>query len=344
MIGRRDMMRIVRVCSNLLVAICASLAMVSPVSAQSTVRIADQYSLVYLPLLVAVEHHLIEKHAAALGQPDVRVETMHLGSGAATNDALISGSVDVAIAAMPVIMNLWDKTVGHNTVKAMMAIADSPMYFNTIDPRIKSVRDFTPNDRIAMTSGRGTSQAIVLEMAAAKAFGWDERNRLNTLAVSMAHPDAATALISGGGMFKTHITVVPFIQWELAQPGVRTILSSYDLTGGRHTFVAAYTTERWRNENPKLYSATVEALTEAMDLIKKDKKAAAELYVRVERSKLGVDEILKILNDENMMSYTPTPTKVGVFADFMMRSGLLQHKVSSWKDLFFDNVHNLPGN
>src|SRR3954469_24088532 len=109
----------------------------------------------------------------------------------------------------------------------MMAIADTPIYFNTIDPRIHSVRDFNERDRIAMTAGRGTQHALVLQMAAANAFGWDQRNRLDALAVSMAHPDGVIALLSGGGVVKTHATTVPFIQMELANPSVRTILSSY---------------------------------------------------------------------------------------------------------------------
>jgi NitT/TauT family transport system substrate-binding protein len=324
-------------------AICGSIATIAPAVAQNTVRIAEQFGLAYLPLRVAVENRLIEKQAATLGQPNVRIEVVQLGSGTATNDALISGNVDVAMAATPVLINLWDKTFGHNTVKGMMAIADSPIYFNTIDPHIRSIRDFTANDRIAMTAGRGTIHSLLLEMAAAKEFGWDERTKLNTLAVSIAHPDGVIGLISGGSVFKTHITTVPFIQMELAHPGVRTILSSYEVTGGRHTFIVAYTTERWRNENPRLYSATVAALTEAMALIKSDRTAAAEIYVRAERSSLGPDAIQTVLNDENMIIYTPTPTKIGVFADFMMRGGLLRHKVSSWKDLFFENVHDLSG-
>jgi NitT/TauT family transport system substrate-binding protein len=279
-----------------------------------------------------------------LGYPNIRVQIVQLGSGTATNDALISGSVDVAMAATPVLINLWDKTVGHNTVKGMMAIADSPISFNTIDPHIRSIRDFTATDRIAMTAGRGTIHSLLLEMAAANEFGWDERTKLNALALSIAHPDGVIGLVSGGSVYKTHITTVPFTQMELAHPGVRTILNSYEVTGGRHTFIVAYTTEEWRFQNTSLYSATVAGLTEAIALIESDKDAAAKLYVRAERSSLGPDTIREILNDKAMITYTPTPTKIEVFANFMMREGLLRHQVSSWKDVFFDNVYDLPGN
>ena len=312
--------------------------------ADNTVRIVQQFGLSYLPLHVALDRKLIEKHAAAMGLAGVNVEVVRLGSGAAANDAIISGNVDVAMAGATVLLNLWDKTVGRNVVKGMMAIADTPIYFNTIDPRIKSVRDFGESDRIAMTAGRGTQHAIVLQMAAAREFGWDERGKLDSLTVSMAHPDGVAALLSGGAQVKTHATTVPFIQMELAHPGVRTILKSDEVVGGRHTLIVAYAAEKWRTENPKLYAATYAGLSEAIGIINADKKAAAELYKRVESSKMDVDEIYKILLDENMLYFSATPSKIMPFADYMLKVGLLKNKVASWKDVFFDNVHGLPGN
>lgn len=222
--------------------------------AQGKVRIAQQFGLSYLPLHVALELKLIEKHAKAIGEGDVTIEVVRLASGAAVNDAIISGSIDVAMAGLTVLLNLRDKTVGSNTVKGMMAIADSPIYFNTTDPRIQSVKDFQETDRIAMTAGRGTQHAVILQMAAAAAFGWDNREKLDALAVGISHPDGVIGLLSGGGNFKTHATTVPFIQMELADPRVRTLFSSYDVIGRRHTLIVAYSAERWRRESPSCTS------------------------------------------------------------------------------------------
>jgi NitT/TauT family transport system substrate-binding protein len=327
----------------LIATLAAFLAVAGTAQAQDKVRIAQQYGLSYLPLHVALERKLIEKHATAMGHPSTSVEMVRLGSGAAVNDAMISGGIDVAMAGATVLVNLWDKTVGRNAVKGMMAIADTPVYFNTVDPRIKSLRDFGENDRIAMTAGRGTQHAMILQMAAAREFGWDQREKLDALTVSMAHPDGVVALLSGNHHVKTHATTVPFIQMELAHPGVRTILKSDEIVGGRHTLIVAYAPEKWRTEKPKLYAATYAALSEAMDIIKADKKAAAELYKRAESSKLEIDQILKILNDENMLYFTATPSKMMPFADHMVKTGLLKNKPASWKDFFFDNVHHLPG-
>jgi NitT/TauT family transport system substrate-binding protein len=331
--------------------ICLALAAASHLTssepacaASHEIRFAQTSGLAYLPVYVAVENKLIEKHAAEAGLNDVTLVFTKLGSGTAINDAIISGSVDIAMAGVTVLINLWDKTVGRNAVKGMMAISDTPIYFNTLDDRIKSVGDLRPGDRIGMTAGKGTQHALVLQMAAAQAFGWEQRTRLDELTVSISHPDGVIGMLSGGANFKTHATTVPFINMELAHPGIRTILNSYDVVGGRHTLIVAYTTEKWRNENRALYDATYAGLTEAMDIIKADKRAAAELFARVEHSGLSLDAIDKIVEDENMLFFSPAPSKVMVWADYMMKTGLIKHQMTAWSDVFFDNVYSLPGN
>ncbi|HQS09568.1 MAG: hypothetical protein B7Y12_06610 [Rhizobiales bacterium 24-66-13] len=307
------------------------------------VRVVSGLGLCYLPMIIAKESRLIEKHAAALGVPDVKVTYTRLTSGPAITDALISGNADIAMAGTSVMLNLWDKTVKFAPVKGMMAICDSPIYFNTIDPAITSIKDFKPSDRIAMASGKGTQHALILEMATAQAFGFDQRSKFDTLAITMSHPDGVAALLSGGAGAKTHVTTVPFIQMELANPNVRTILSSYEVTGGPNTLITAYANDKWRADNPKLYDATYAALTEAMGLIAADKTAAAQAFKRFDTSKLSVAEIVAILNDSNMMTFSPTPRKVMLFAEYMHKTGLLKNSPASWKDVFFSNVHDLPG-
>lgn len=323
--------------------LCSTLT-AAPAAAEATrVRIAEQFGLSYLPLTIAIDRKLIEKHALALGLGDVKVEVATTTSGAAANDALISGSVDIAMAGTTVLLNLWDKTVGRDTIKGMMAIADTPIYFNTIDPKIKSVRDFGDADRIAMTAGKGTQHALVLEMAAAQAFGWDQRKRFDSLAVSMSHPDGVAALLSGSAEVKTHATTVPFVQMELADPRVRTILRSDDVVGGRHTLIVAYTRESWFKANPKLYEATFRGLSEAIDILNADKPAAAELFVRTQKSRLGAAQILAIISDPGTIVFTATPSRVMPFAEYMMKTGMLRNKLNRWQDLFLPNIHGLNG-
>jgi NitT/TauT family transport system substrate-binding protein len=320
-------------------------SVVASASAQEVreVRIVQQFGLSYLPLHVAVEQKLIEKHARAAGLGDIKVTLSKLGSGAAVNDALLSGSVDIAMAGTTVLMTIWDKTRGNADIKGMMAFCDTPMVITSIDPRIKSIRDYREGDRIAMTAARGTHHSISLQMAAAREFGWDNRARLDNLTVGMSHPDAMIAVLSGSHEVKSHSATVPFLQQELADPRVRVVLNSYDVAGGRHTLIVAYNTTKWKNDNPKTYAAVAAAFEEAMRFINADKRAAAEIYSRAEKSRFSVDEVAKMLQDENVIYFAPAPTRVMVWSEYMHKVGMLKTPAASWKDYFFDNVHDKPG-
>jgi NitT/TauT family transport system substrate-binding protein len=323
---------------------CALLAGVHAAAAErGEVRIVQQFGLSYLPLHVAVEQKLIEKHAKAAGLGDLKITLSKLGSGAAVNDALISGSVEVALGGTTVLMNLWDKTRGRGDIRGIMAFCDTPMVIVTIDPRVKSIRDYREGDRIAMTAARGTHHSISLQMAAAKEFGMDSRTKLDNLTVGMSHPDAMIAMMSGNHEVKSHSATVPFLQQELADSRVRPVLSSYDVAGGRHTLIVAYGANKWKTENPRTYAAVVAGLEEAMTFINANKRGAAEIYLRAEKTRLTADEIHKMLLDEKTIYFSPTPSRVMVWADYMVKVGLLQNKPASWKDFFFENVHDKPG-
>jgi NitT/TauT family transport system substrate-binding protein len=306
-------------------------------------RIIGSFGLSDLPVDIAVQRRLIETQAAKRGMSDLTVSFTKVGNGVAINDALISGSADIGLAGTSVMINLWDKTVGRNVVKGMMAIADSPICFDTIDPRIGSVRDFGPTDRIAMASGRGTQHALVLQMAVAREFGWDQRGKLDDILVSMSHPDGVTMLLSDSATVKTHATTVPFIQMELAHPGVRTILSSYDVAGGRQTLIVAYTTQKWRTDHPELFVATYEAFVEAGEFIRSHNREAAEFFAHLEGANISAASAYAILADEDMLSFSPAPRKLMVLAEYMAKAQMIKHPIGSWKDVFFDTVHGLDG-
>jgi NitT/TauT family transport system substrate-binding protein len=242
-----------------------------------------------------------------------------------------------------VLLTVWDKTLGRENIRGMMALCDSPIYFNTSDPRIKTIQDFGENDRIAVTAVKVTHHAVVLQMAAAKALGWDNRFKLDPLTVSLSHPDSMVAILAPKHEIRTHAATIPFLFQELEDPRVRTVINSFDVAGGRHTVAVVYNAEKWKKENPKAYQATFLALSEAMDWIGKNKREAAELYVRFEKGKLTADKVLAYLQQEDKVFYSPTPSRMMVHAEFMHKIGSLKNLPASWKDLFFENVHDRPG-
>ena len=226
-------------------------------------------------------------------------------------------------------------------VRGVGALNDMPNELITSNPKVKALKDFGPGDKIAVTTVKISTQALLLQMAAAKEFGEKQYDKLDSLTVSMAHPDAAAALLSGSGSITAHFASPPFSYQEQAK-GLRSVISSYDILGGPATFNVVWSTKKFHDQNPKAYQAFVAAFQEATDQINKDKKAAAQTYKRMSGSNEPLEELVKQLNDPKV-KFTLEPHRLNVTAEFMNKVGRINKKPSSWKDLFFDNVHSLSG-
>jgi NitT/TauT family transport system substrate-binding protein len=306
------------------------------------VRIVTQYGIGYLALTVMKQEKLIEKHLAQAGMPDSRVTWVKLGAGAAANDALLSGSLDFASGGTGPAFILWDKTRGNVDVRGVAALSSMPNLLVSRNPSVKTIRDFTDKDRIAMAGAGSSVQTVYLQMAAAKEWGQDNYKKLNPLMVNLAHPDGLTALLSGGGEVTAQFTSPPFQNYALEKPGIHTVLNSYDVMGGPNTFLMVWSTNKFRTANPKAYKAVLDALKEATDFINADKRRAAEMYVKEGGNVDQADKILAMMSDPQV-AYTLTPERVLPFAQFMNQVGSLKNRPASWKDLFFPEIHNLPG-
>jgi NitT/TauT family transport system substrate-binding protein len=304
-------------------------------------KVAKQYGISYLPLMLMEDGKLIEKYAKAAGV-DVTVSWLTFAGGNVMNDALLSNSLQVASGGVGPLVILWSRTRGNLDVRGVGALNSMPLYLVTRNPDVKTIKDFTDKDRIGMPAVKISVQALALQMAAEQVFGPGQQNKLDSLTVSMAHPDAMQALLSGQSEIDSHFGSPPFQYQELAKPGMHMVLNNYDVMGGAVTFNVVWTTEKFRAENPKLYDAFVKALDEAQAIINRDKRAAAEAYIRISKDKDTVDNIARMMNDPQVV-FTTTPQNVMKYADFMAKTGAIKVKPESWKDLFFPNVHGMLG-
>jgi NitT/TauT family transport system substrate-binding protein len=307
----------------------------------SEIHVAQQYGIGYLPLMIMEEQKLIEKYAKATGV-DVSVSWAKFAGGNVMNDALLSNSLQFASGGVGPFLTLWARTRGNLDVKAISAINSMPLFLNTRNPALKTIRDFRETDKIALPAVKVSIQAITLQMAAEKTFGEGQQNKLDSLTVTLSHPDAQAALLSGASEITAHFGSPPFQYQQLKNPAIHTVLNSYDVLGGPATFNVVWTTSKFKNDNPKLYDAFVKALDEATALINRDRRSAAETYLRISRDKDSVQDIQAMLNDPAIV-YTTTPQNVMRYVDFMLKIGAIKSKPDSWKDLFFPNAHNLPG-
>ena len=309
----------------------------------SEIRLAKQFSMGYVQFNVLEHEKLIEKHARALGLGDVKVTWATFNGPDAMNTALLSDQVDVVAGGVPGLVTLWAKTAGTpQEVRGISALSSQPFLLNTRNPAVKTIRDYTDADRIAVPAVGVSVQAVTLQMACAQTFGKENYNKLDKLTVSMSPPDATVALLSGAGTVTSAFSVPPFQQQQLQNPAIHTVLNSFDVLGGSHSFTVAWTSRKFHDANPKLYRALVDALAEATKVLNADKRAAAALWIQDSKSKLPLDMVYSVLAGPQV-KWTLVPENTMKYASFMKDVGSIKTVPASWKDLFFPEIQGEPG-
>ena len=306
------------------------------------VRFVVGPSLTFLVFAVMESEKLVEKHVVAGGLPTPRVTYQRVSNNDAIRDALLAGAVEIAATGVPSFLPLWARTQGTTNIKGIAAFNALPLVLVTRNPDVKSVADFTEKDRIALPGVLNSTQAILLQMTAEKIWGVGHHKRLDSLTVSRGHPDALAALLSGGSEITAHFAAPPFDRTALAAPGMRRLISSHDVYNGPGTNGISLTSQAFRDANPKTLKAVVEATKEATALIASDRRRAAKIYVDVTGDKVGAQKAFEILDAPDMV-FSATPTGTLQIAQFMFRTGSIKVEPKSWKDMFFPEIHDLPG-
>jgi NitT/TauT family transport system substrate-binding protein len=329
----------------LALAAAAALALAAlPLRAEvSEVRISKGFGILYLPLIVMQDQKLLEKQAAKAGLGELKVTWLTIDGGNIINDAMLAGTLDIAGTGAPGFVTLWSKGKAspRTEVIGVSGLSATSLYLNSNKPEIKSLRDFTEKDRIALPGIKTSLSAVVLQMAVAKEFGRENFSKLDTLTVGFPHPEAVAALKAGKTEITGHFTSPPFSYIELADPKIHRVLSSVDVLGNI-TLDVVYAPRRFVEANPKLTDAFLAALEEANALIDKDKKAAAEIFVRGSPIKVSEGEVVKMLEDPDTR-FSTTPNGVMEFAEFLALAGTIRTRPASWKDLFIPQVHGKAG-
>ena len=333
---------------TLLQAALASATLAAPftfahASAQpQRIRIAQQFGIAYLVLDVIRHHKLIEKHAAQLGAK-VDVEWIKISGATAMNEALLAGNIDIASAGTPPALVMWDRTKGRHNVKMVASLGSQPGYVITNAPHVHKLEDLTDKDRIAVPAAGVGYQSRTLQLEAAKLFGKERFNHFDKITVSLPHPDATAALISGKLEVSTHFSSAPFYYQAMqANPNIRKIASSYDILGGPSSFTVLYATEKFHQTNRQAYTAFHAALLEASAWIAANKDAAVDVFIAEQKSQLSPDLLRRIVNDpDNQFSVVPERTYT--YAERMYDIGVLKNKPAAWQDYVFPEMHNQAG-
>ena len=307
------------------------------------VRLSKQFGLPYLPMIVIEHQKLIEKNAAAAGLGEVKTVWMQHAGPAAQLDAMLAGQVDFIGPGVPTLATIWDKTVGTpQEIRALIAMQSMPYVLVTRNPNVKTIKDFTDKDKIALPAVKLTGHALALEMEAAKIWGFEHFDKLDSITITRSHADATAALMSGKSEINSHFASSPYYYYELATPGIHQVLKSYDVVGGKHTNGTLVATKKFHDANPKICAVVIAAFKEANAFIKAHPREAAQIYLTVTRDKNPVETLEKMVSDPDV-EYTTTPVNVMKFVDFMYKVKRIKKKPASWKDMFFPEAYGLNG-
>ncbi|MGA8600926.1 MAG: ABC transporter substrate-binding protein [Beijerinckiaceae bacterium] len=296
-------------------------------------RIGIGFGVGFLPTFILEQQKLIEKHAKAAGL-DIEPTYQRFSGSGAMQDAILSGSVDLGVYGVPALLIAWDKAKGTaNQIFGICGVNSSPLVLVTNKPDAKSLKDLGPGDKISMPA-IVSPQMYVLQILSEKTFGEGQKDKLKTQVVALPHPESIGAILSGISEVKAYFSTPPFTQIALDSGKAHKLASSEDAFGGRSSFLVLGGTKKWIDANPKLIPVLVAAFQEAADYIRKDPKGAAEIYLKVEPSKMldepKVEAMLKSTPDD----FGTEVHAVKAYADFMGRTGGLKNVPASWSDVF----------
>jgi NitT/TauT family transport system substrate-binding protein len=315
--------------------------------AQTTeLRIGVQFGLGYLPLYVARDAGLFDKHMRAQGLEPIPVRIVAFAGGPQIQDGLLSRTLDIGAGGVTVLLIARDRTrgAGDQEMRGLTALSSVPYELWTVDAGVKSLRDLDPQkNRIGLPAVKVSVPAIFLQMAAEQIYGPGRHNTLDALTVSLAQPDGVISLTAGGSTVDSYLFAPPFSEQMRDKPKVRRVWSSNELFGSPITALATWTTARFHRENSKLAAAFVAAIREAIEVIRSDRARAAAIYAAAEPAKLPADYFAKLL-DEPELRFTLAPENSIKIAEYLARVGALRRKPEDWKDYFFPELHGESGN
>jgi NitT/TauT family transport system substrate-binding protein len=286
------------------------------------------------------EKKLVEKHAAALGLKDLKVNYSIITSGGVMTEAILSNSIDMAITGVSNLLLVWGKTNGQ--IKVVSGMAGVPFRMLTRNPNVKSIKDFGPDDRIAVPTIRASMQAMMMGIALEQAFGPGQHGRLDSNQVQIGHPEALAALLNPSHEINTHFSIPPYQDIEMKSPLVHSVLVSTDVLGGPATISNCWASQKFVDANPIKVKAFIAAVDETSEMIARDPKAAAEIYVAVTKEKITVEELVDIIKQPGAV-FSATPLRSMLWAEYMHRIGMIKQKPASWKDFTFPFIYDRAG-
>jgi NitT/TauT family transport system substrate-binding protein len=292
----------------------------------------ERLRMVYQPGTTVFAQLVIMEQEGWLAEdlPDYEVSWTQLDAGAAVRDALVTGGAEVGAGGIGPFLVGYSNGINW---KILSALNDIEMWLMVNDDRFQSLKDFGPQDQIAVVAPDSV-QAVFVRKAAEKELG-DARALDNNL-VTLTQPDSVQALLSG--QIAAHSTYAPF-PFQEQDRGARPIVKSFDVFG-QHGLMSIWALQEYHDANPAIMDAVYNNVQRATKLIGDDPERVGEILARA--SRLDPAEETRYLTEQGV-TFTTELHGYATFAEFMQSAGLIQKVPGSWQDLVFDNLKGANG-
>ncbi len=295
-------------------------------SAPSKVTIAYQPGVGYTPLIVLKQQKTLEQQF-----PDTQFSWKVLSSGAAITNGVIAGDIQIGAGGVGPLLVGWAAGVNW---KLLAPLDWGDLWLMAKDPAIKTIADLK-GKRIAMPSPTSIQAVVLRKMAQAKL---GDAKALDPGIVSMDHPDALQALLSG--QIDAHLTSAPFQLQEKVR-GAHVVARSYNYFGA-HSFLGAMVTQKFYDEYTEFSNTFYKDIVAAQKLINGNPAKVAHLLQDDSGGQPSWRQYKQWLGASGL-KFTTQPLGLMRFATFMNRIGMIAKMPSNWKDLVFPPVYDTKG-
>lgn len=292
-------------------------------SKSESLRVAYQSGIAYTPILVMKDQKLIEKNYDG----DVDIDWQLLSGGAAISEGLTSNSVD--IGAVGVAVAVTGAKAGA-PYKIFAGMSSQPYRISTNQEDIKTLKDITKEDQIAIT-GVNSHPHIILAMAAKAYLG--DAHALDANLVAQANADGYTSLISGA--VQCHMIMSPYCFMEDSRDDIHEIEVGEDVWPVGDTTIVGIATNKLKEEKPELYEAVCKAMDEAITFINENPEETAEILKDFYDA--SQEDIVTWLTDDASV-FSSKLQGVMDLSNFMVEEGFLENGPKDISEVAFDNV------
>lgn len=293
--------------------------------APEKVTIAVGSGIAYAPLTLMKHEKSLEKR---FPKTDF-VWNEGVSGGAATRDGMLGQQVQVGVAGIAPFLIGRDKGVKWKVLGSMGQLS---IDLETIDPKIRSLRDLAKSGKSISLPSPDSGQAIALKALGEDVLG--DPKAFDDQFAPMGHPDAFQALVNGttGAAF-----IGPPFQYQLVeQKGARRLASATDAFG-QMTYSAVVLTEDFYKDYPKFSRELFDALEESLTMLRDRPDEAAQILAELEGGDVTPAQYEKWLTKPETQ-WSSAPRGYMKNAKFMKKVGLISKAPSDASDLMFPTV------